>query len=100
MRIVVGGRARDHTAASTSEIARFETETLSSPTNLRRLMDLSGQWIDRAHRHRKLTKLVLDMDSSVSETYGQQQGPPTTVTSAAPATARCSSSTSSATWSG
>src|SRR5262245_47719868 len=34
MRTVVGGRAGDHTAASTSEIARFETETLSSPTNL------------------------------------------------------------------
>ena len=74
MRTVVGGRARDHTAASTSEIARFETETLASQTNLKRLMDLSGRWIDRAHRHRKLTRLVLDMDSSVSETYGQQQG--------------------------
>ena len=74
MRSVVGGRAKDHTAASTSEIARFETETLSSPTNLNRLMDLSGQWIDHAHRHRKLTRLVLDMDSSVSETYGRQQG--------------------------
>jgi hypothetical protein len=74
MRTVVGGRAMDHTAASTSEIARFETEALSSPTNLKRLMDLSGRWIDRAHRHRKLTKLVLDMDSSVSETCGQQQG--------------------------
>jgi hypothetical protein len=74
MRAVVGGRAKDHTAASTSEIARFETEALSSPTNLKRLMDLSGQWIDRAHQHRRLTRLVLDMDSSVSETYGHQQG--------------------------
>src|SRR5512142_1192152 len=74
LRTVVGGQARDHMAASTSEVARFETETLSSLTNLNRLMDLSGQWIDRVHRHRKLTRLVLDMDSSVSETYGQQQG--------------------------
>src|SRR3954467_12797400 len=74
MRTVVGGRARDQAAASTSEIARFETETLSSATNLKRLMDLSGRWIDRTHRHRKLTRLVLDMDSSVSETYGRQQG--------------------------
>src|SRR5262245_56395333 len=30
MRTVVGGRAREHTAASASEIARFETETLAS----------------------------------------------------------------------
>src|SRR5512142_2714044 len=74
MRTIVGGRARDHTAASTSEIARFETETLSTRANLNRLMDLSGRWIDRAHRHRKLIRLVLGMDSSVSETYGQQQG--------------------------
>jgi hypothetical protein len=74
MRTVVGGRARGHAAASTSEIGRFETGTLSSRTNLRRPMNLSGQWIDRAHRHRKLSRLVLDMDSSVSEIYGQQGG--------------------------
>jgi hypothetical protein len=74
MRTVVGGRARDHTAASTSEIGRFETDTLTTRENLNRLMDLSGQWIERAHRHRKLPRIVLDMDSSVSETYGQQQG--------------------------
>src|SRR4029077_7825548 len=60
--------------ASTSEMARFETETLSTKENLKHLMDLSGNWIDQAHRHRKLTKLILDMDSSVSETYGHQEG--------------------------
>jgi Transposase DDE domain group 1 len=74
MRIVVGGRAKNQTAASTSEMARFETETLSTQENLKFLMDRSGQWIDQAHRHRQLTKLILDMDSSVSETYGRQQG--------------------------
>jgi hypothetical protein len=74
MRAVVGGRAKDTQAASTSEMARFETETLSTRENLNHLTDLSGQWIDRAHQHRKLTKLVLDMDSSVSETYGHQEG--------------------------
>src|SRR5262245_39045182 len=74
MRAVVGGRARVHAAASTSEIAWFETETLTTRANLNRLMDLSGQWIDRAHRHRRLTRIVLDMDSSVSETYGRQEG--------------------------
>src|SRR5262249_26754041 len=74
MRTVVGGRARDKSAASTSEIGRFETETLTTRANLNRRVDLSGQWIDRAHRHRKLARIVLDMDSSVSETYGRQQG--------------------------
>src|SRR6185437_5265519 len=54
MRTVVGGRARHHTAASTSEIGRFETDTLTTRENLNRLMDVSGQWIDHVHRHRKL----------------------------------------------
>jgi hypothetical protein len=74
MRVVVGDRAKEQTAASTSEMARFETETLSTKENLQHLMVLSGQWVDQAHRHRKLTKLILDMDSSVSETYGHQEG--------------------------
>jgi hypothetical protein len=74
LRAVVGGRATDTQAASTSEMARFETETLSTRENLKHLMDLSGRWIDQAHQHRKLAKLILDMDSSVSETYGHQQG--------------------------
>jgi hypothetical protein len=74
LRAVVGGRAKDTQAATTSEMARFETETLSTKGNLKFLMDLSGQWIDQAHPHRKLNKLILDMDSSVSETYGHQEG--------------------------
>src|SRR6516225_6710158 len=74
LRAVVGGRAKDTQAASTSEMGRFETETLSTKENLKYLMNLSGAWIDQAHRHRKLPKLILDMDSSVSETYGHQEG--------------------------
>src|SRR5262245_6557358 len=64
LRTVAGGRAKDNTAASTSEMARFETETLSTPENLQHLMDLSGRWIGQAHQHRTLTKLILDLDSS------------------------------------
>jgi hypothetical protein len=74
MRTVLGGRAKDNTAASTSEMARFETEILSGKDNMKHLIDLSGKWIDQAHRHRKLTKLIPDMDISVSETYGHQEG--------------------------
>src|SRR6516162_6051137 len=54
LRTVVGGRAKDQGAASTSEMARFETATLTTRENLKRLMDLSGTWIDQAHHHRKL----------------------------------------------
>ncbi len=76
MRYVVGGRAsqEDKQAASMSEMGRFETEILSTKPNLKTLMALSGRWIDKAHQRKPLKELILDMDSSVSETYGDQQG--------------------------
>ena len=76
MRHVVGGRATlpEKQAASSSEVGRFETETLSTKSNLTALMHLSGQWIDAVHRRQPLKQLILDLDSSVSETYGRQEG--------------------------
>jgi hypothetical protein len=76
MRHVVGGRASqpEKHAASSSEVGRFETDTLSTKCNLAALMKLSGQWIDQVHRRQLLKQLILDLDSSVSETYGRQQG--------------------------
>jgi len=74
MRQVVGGRAVDAQAASASQMGRFETETLASPTNRAALADLNGQWIDRFHDRNGLKYIVLDMDSSVSPTHGDQEG--------------------------
>jgi len=76
MRHVVGGRAAlpEKQAASTSEVGRFETEMLSTKSNLTALINLSGRWIDKVHKRKPLQELILDMDSSVSETYGRQEG--------------------------
>ena len=76
MRHVVGGRAAmaDKRAASASEVGRFETEIINTSSNLKKLMDLSGEWIDKVHQQRPPKELILDLDSSVSETYGQQEG--------------------------
>lgn len=76
MRHLVGGKARDEEkpAASTSEVGRFETEILSAKNNLKTLIDLSGQWINQVYQRKPPQELILDMDSSVSETYGQQEG--------------------------
>jgi len=52
MRHVVGGRATEHAAASTSQMARFETEVLTQTRNLAALATLSGEWIDRLRDHR------------------------------------------------
>lgn len=74
MRRVVGGRANERRAASTSEMDRFETERLSSRENLTALMNLSGTWIDCVQKCAPLKELILHMGSSESPTHGQQQG--------------------------
>jgi Transposase DDE domain group 1 len=74
MRWIVGGRAATKQAASTSQMGRFETEWLANDENLVALADLSGRWIDRVYSRRPPKGIVLDMDSSVSPTYGDQEG--------------------------
>jgi hypothetical protein len=74
MRWVVGDRAITGSAASASQMGRFETEWLARPENLAALADLAGQWIDTVHRRRPPKMIVLDMDSSESPTYGAQEG--------------------------
>ena len=41
--------------------------------NLSALVDLSGRWIDKVHDRRPPRGIVLDMDSSVSPTHGEQE---------------------------
>jgi hypothetical protein len=38
------------------------------------LLDLSGKWIDRVRERKPARDLKLDLDSSVSETHGAQEG--------------------------
>jgi hypothetical protein len=73
MRWIVGGKAAQSSAASPSQIGRFETQWLAAPTNFAALADLSGQWIDLVHGRRPPRGTVLDMESSVSPTHGEQE---------------------------
>jgi hypothetical protein len=73
MRWIVGGRAvTDH--AASSQMGRFETGSMTEEKNRTALADLSGHWIDRVQAQRARPALVLDIDSSVSPTYGAQEG--------------------------
>jgi hypothetical protein len=73
MRWIVGGKAAHGCAASPSQMGRFETRWLTAGKNLSALSDLSGQWIDRVHARRPPRGILLDMDSSVSPTHGEQE---------------------------
>jgi hypothetical protein len=74
MRWIVGDPAVAGSAASASQMGRFETEWLTRSENLVALADLPGRWIDKVHTRRPPRIIVLDMDSSESPTYGEQEG--------------------------
>src|ERR1019366_10126203 len=74
MRQVVGGRASERSAASTGQMSRFETEVLTQARNLADLTRLSGLWIEQLRDRQPMRELILDLDSSVNETYGEQEG--------------------------
>ena len=78
-------------------MGRFETELLATDENVEALVDMNGVWIDKVHDRHPPKMIILDMDSSVSPTHGEQEG--TAYKLRVPATIRYSS-TSSATWRG
>jgi hypothetical protein len=55
-------------------MGRFETDVLTGSKDLRALLDLPGRWVDRVHERKPSPDIILDMDSTVSETYGEQEG--------------------------
>ena len=55
-------------------MGRFETELLATDANVEALTEMNGAWIDRVYDHRPPKRIILDMDSSVSPTHGEQEG--------------------------
>jgi hypothetical protein len=74
MRAIVDRRGLVGTAASISQMGRFETRWLTHEANLVALSDLAGSWIDRVHARKPPKMIILDMDSSESPTHGRQEG--------------------------
>ena len=62
MRWIVGGKAVERQAASTSQMGRFETELLATDANIEVLAGMNGAWIDKVHDRRPPKMIILDMD--------------------------------------
>lgn len=73
MRVVVGRRALEKQAAGTNTVNRFETEVLVTLDNLKGLDRLNFEWVDRAMARTPHQRIILDMDSSESPVYGEQE---------------------------
>ncbi|MEE9296414.1 MAG: hypothetical protein V3W34_15840 [Phycisphaerae bacterium] len=46
---------------------------MTTRKNLKSLMDVPGKWIDRVRQRRAFDKLIPNLNSSVSETYGRRE---------------------------
>ncbi len=62
MRAIVDRKSLGRSAASTSQMGRFEMESLATDGNLAALSDLSAAWIDRVHEHKPPNSIRLSAD--------------------------------------
>jgi hypothetical protein len=61
-------------AASAGRMRHLEMERLTNGENLVALADFSGHWINRVHGRQSSRSIVLEIDSGVSPTCGDQEG--------------------------
>ena len=74
MRAITGKKNVKKNAASTNTMGRFETEMLSMRDNLGALSEIKGSWVQRAIDKTSYRRIILDMDSSESQVFGEQEG--------------------------
>ncbi len=74
MRAVIGERALGKAGAGETTIGRFEKEILLEGDNLGKLDEIVERWIEKIDSVRGIRKIVLDIDSSESPVYGEQEG--------------------------
>ena len=74
LRIILGERALKKNGSSESTVGKFETEILTEGNNLEKLDEMLLDWIAKVDSLRGVKEIVLDMDSSESPVYGDQEG--------------------------
>ena len=73
MRAVIGARALEKAGARETTVGRFEKEILLEGNNSGKLDGIIMKWIEKIDSVRGINKMVLDMDSSESPVYGEQE---------------------------
>ena len=74
MRAVIGNRALAKTGAGETTVGRFEKEILLEGDNLNNLDEILKRWTEKVDSVRDMKEIILDIDSSESPVYGEQEG--------------------------
>jgi hypothetical protein len=74
LRAVLSERALKKSGSSEGTVGRFETEILTAGNNPARMDEMMFKWIQKVDNVRKARTIILDVDSSESPVYGEQEG--------------------------
>jgi hypothetical protein len=74
LRAVLSERALEKGGSAEKTVGRFETEILTERNNLDRMDEMLFKWIEKVDKVRGVKTIILDLDSSESPVYGEQEG--------------------------
>ena len=74
MRAVIGNRALEKAGVGETTVGRFEKEILLEGDNLNNLDEILKKWTEKVDSVRGIKETILDIDSSESPVYGEQEG--------------------------
>jgi hypothetical protein len=74
LRTVLSERALEKGGSAEKTVGRFETEILTEGNNLDRMDEMLFKWTEKVDKVRGVKTIILDLDSSESPVYGEQEG--------------------------
>jgi hypothetical protein len=74
LRAVLSERALEKSGSSDGTLGRFETEILTQNGNLEKMDEMIFKGIEKVDKVRGVKTIILDLDSSESPIYGEQEG--------------------------
>ncbi|MDI6788808.1 MAG: IS1380 family transposase [Planctomycetota bacterium] len=74
LRAILSERALEKNGSAEGTVGRFETEILTEKNNLERMDEMLFRWITKVDSIRSIRVIILDLDSSESPVYGEQEG--------------------------
>jgi hypothetical protein len=74
LRAILSERALEKSGSSDGTLGRFETEILTQNGNLEKMDEMIFKGIEKVDKVRGVKIIILDLDSSESPVYGEQEG--------------------------
>jgi len=74
LKAILSERALEKGGSAEKTVGRFETKILTSGNNLDKMDEMLFKWIEKVNKVRAVKTIILDLDSSESPVFGDQEG--------------------------